>query len=95
MRIDNQHVRELARKFHRSWRAELWCFVADDVRAALIDSMVMESVAMAHAVDAQRPLTPMQIMELRCDLAEELHRGAHQRVSYRFVASTPDTVVWP
>lgn len=95
MRMDRQHVANLARTFHTSWRAKLWPLVSDEVRAALIDSMVMASIATAHAVDAQKPITPMQIMAMRCDLAEELHRGARHRPSYRFDASHPDVVVWP
>lgn len=75
MRTDPGTTRTLAREFLGSWRAKLWHFVTDDVRRALIDSLVMEHVQLAHAVDNQAPVTPAELIEFRGALIATLAAG--------------------
>lgn len=75
MRMDPKIVREIARKFVDSSIAKLWYFVTSDVRNALIDSIVMDAVRMAHAVDNNTALTPAQLLEFRAALVKALHDG--------------------
>ena len=75
MRMEPEIIREIARRFVASDRAKLWPFVVSDVRDALIDSVVMDAVRMAHAVDNETPLTPAELMEFRAALVKALHDG--------------------
>jgi hypothetical protein len=75
MRMSHDVIREIARQFVASDRAKLWYFVTSDVRDALIDSVVMDAVRMAHAVDNNTALTPAQLLEFRAALVKALHDG--------------------
>lgn len=87
MRIDGKRVQALARDFVNSHRAELWSFVHDEIRHALIDAAIMDCVRTADAVDNQNPVTPSQLIQFRNDLIVMLRGGVASgkgRRRYRF-----------
>lgn len=93
MKTSKDMIRLLASKFCDSWQAKLWPFVTYDVRDALIDSVIMDSVRMANAVDNVAPIPPADLIAFRdafvAALAAGVPRGAQRRVFKIYNEETP------
>lgn len=69
MRILGQaEINRIAREF-KAGRGRAWAWVSDGVQEALIDAEIMDQVRAAHSADAEKPITPAQLMAMRQDLA--------------------------
>ena len=93
MRTDKDTVRTLAREFARSRMADAWFAFSSDVRSALLDAAIMDHVRMAAACDADKPMTPSELVEFRRDFARELHRGVPRGSAGRLRFVVDDTAI--
>jgi hypothetical protein len=76
MRIfSDQEILRLVEDFTRSWRARVWYSLADDLRNAILDSVMMDLVRSAHSADNETPITPAYILDLRQRFEARLARG--------------------
>lgn len=75
MRLDRTAVRALAKDFDGSPLSRLWNFVTNDVRQAIVDSIVMGHVRSAWASDVDAPVTPTELLELRAAIVDALAAG--------------------
>lgn len=86
MKMTKEWARTLAREFHISKRATLWYQFTDDLRWALVDATIMDYVQLAAACDANKPMTPQELIDFRqmfVDvLAEGIPRGSAGRMRY-------------
>lgn len=64
-------AKRIARQFKGSHRARIWRIVPA-ARSALLDAEVMDQIRAADAVDAQGPVTPQAILNLRTMIEVEL-----------------------
>lgn len=69
--LKNADYRRIAREF-LAGRGRAWPWVSDGVKDALIDAEVMDQVRAARVADAEQPITPSQLVEMRHGIAEAI-----------------------
>lgn len=84
--LSKAEIRRIAVDF-RAGRGRAWPWVSDSVQEALIDAEVMDQVRAAHSADAENPITPAQLVELRQQIAEAL-----ARIDYTTAATYDDEI---
>lgn len=68
-------VADLAQRFVSSWRADVWDYVAGDLRGALIDSLIVEALRAAQAAGGDYTVAPRVVLEWRSALVKALAAG--------------------
>jgi len=73
--FSDREILRLVEDFTRSWRARVWYSLADDLRNAILDSVMMDIVRSAHSADNEAPITPAFLLDLRQRFESRLARG--------------------
>ncbi len=87
MRLDSAMAKELAKDFARSSVGRIWSFVDDVIRHALISQVVMQHARRSDAADAQKPVTPAELIAFEDYIITLLDVGVRTgtgRVACRF-----------
>jgi len=81
-RYTEEHAKQIAKDFAGTELAGAWDLFGQEIRRAIIDSVVMDTIRVADTVDSTMQLTAAEIMAFRGMVESKLADGARGRRRY-------------
>lgn len=78
-RWTDEHAAHVAKDFSRSDFAAAWHMFGRDIRAAIVDSLVMTEMRIADSVDSEIALTASDVVTFRALIETALAAGVKRR----------------
>lgn len=74
-RFSTEHVTQTAKRFAASTTAKSWQLFGREIRAALLDVVVMDEMRIAFSVDSEQTFTAEDVCKFRGAVEEFLRSG--------------------
>lgn len=82
-RFSDQHVLDIAQRFADSRWASVWMLFGEDIRGAIIDSIIMTEMRIADCADSKLTFTATDVIDLRERVVAALSAGVRPKLSRR------------